>query len=301
MGFAQCARTGQPLKNAPSVGWRDEPRKHGATCGCADCRHKAPEATPVGGGATFDFARIPVHPPAASLPVQTAGELKNAPNGGGPADKPKPEPKTEPDAGTAPPAKAACPAGQDAAKATGCIKPVVIADDDGKNPTTAISAATAQTVWGKCCVDYTVDSTQTINKASYKKLEESPSNTPSAEEAALFKEAGSSSCIQVFVPSTLKQGGKEGKDISGGGGTYEGGAANPKIVLVEGALPEVLAHEVGHAAGYHGHDAGATIMKPTNHYNVANATDVSADVCTRARSGTVLTTGATKDCCETIP
>lgn len=64
----------------------------------------------------------------------------------------------------------------------------------------------------------------------------------------------------------------------------------------------MLAHEIGHAAGVHGHEhVAGTVMEPTNHYNVANLTDVSADVCRRARSGSVLTIAATKDCCETIP
>jgi hypothetical protein len=285
----------QPRKNAPSVGWLNRPQKCGPTCGCGECSRNAPNLG--GSGATFNFARIALHPPDVSLAER---KLANTTDGGMPA-APSPAPPMPADAGAPSPAKPACPAGQDAAKATGCIKPVVIADDDGKNPTMATSAATAQSIWAKCCIDFSISATQTINKGSFKKLEESPNNTPSAEETALFNEAGSSSCIQVFVPSMLKQGAREGKDISGGGGTYDAGTANPKIVLVEGAVPEVLAHEVGHASGYLGHDANATIMKPTGHYNVPNATAVSADVCSQARSGSVLTTGAAKDCCEKVP
>jgi hypothetical protein len=196
---------------------------------------------------------------------------------------------------------AGCAAGQSAASATACIQPVVIAEDDGTRPTTATSTASAVSVWGKCCEKLSVSGTKTVKKASFKTLEESPSNTPSAEEAALFTAAGSSSCIQVFQPAMLKQGATTSKDVSGGGGTYFAGTANPKIVLVEGAAPEVLAHEVGHALGHSGHDTNATVMKPTGAYNVANATAVSADVCTKARTGSVLTIGPTADCCETIP
>ncbi|HST11228.1 MAG TPA: hypothetical protein VLL05_12700, partial [Terriglobales bacterium] len=77
------------------------------------------------------------------------------------------------------------------------------------------------------------------------------------------------------------------------------GTANPKVVVVEGAVSEVVAHEVGHASGFAGHDgAGETVMKATNAHNVPNPHAVSAEVCTRARTGPVLTkTGAAKDCC----
>ena len=209
----------------------------------------------------------------------------------------------QPAAPVAPPqAKPACPAGQEVGTLRGCIKPVVIADNDGKNPTSATSIAKAQEIWKKCCIDLSPDSTVTVNKESYKTLDESEDNTPTQEESDLFKAVAESGCIQVFQPAKLKMGTDEGKDVNGGGGTYFGGSAHPKIVLVEGALPEVLAHEVGHALGFHGHPAAAagTVMEATNHYNVANPTTVSADVCTSARSGSALSEpGAT--CCETIP
>lgn len=229
------------------------------------------------------------------------GEKNTPANGGDLA--PAPAQRQPADVGPVPAqARPACPVGQKVGKVRGCIKPVVIADDDGKNPTSATSAAKAQEIWKKCCIEFSLDSTVTVKKASYKTLEESPNNTPTTQEEDLFKEVATSACIQVFVPATLKMGDQEGKDVNGGGGTYEGGGAHPKIVLVEGALPEVLAHEVGHAAGYRGHAGSAgTIMEPSNHYNVAPPTDVSADVCTRARSGSVLTSPGPTDCCETIP
>lgn len=200
---------------------------------------------------------------------------------------------------TAPIAARACDAAKEAEKMTACIQPYVIADDDGKNPTAAPSFTETKDIWAKCCIDYTIKATKTICKTAYKTLEESPNNTPSAEETSLFADAGASTCIQVFVPQQFSQGAKTGKDISGGGGTYDAGKANPKIVVVEGAVGEVVAHEVGHASGYLGHDGNTTVMKPTGAYNVANSSNVSADVCTKARSGSVLTKGATKDCCMT--
>ncbi|MCA1634196.1 MAG: DUF4157 domain-containing protein [Acidobacteria bacterium] len=192
-----------------------------------------------------------------------------------------------------------CDAASKVEKMTACIQPYVIADDDGKSATTAPSFTETVNIWAKCCIDYTINATKQINKTAYKTLEESPSNTPSAEETSLFNDAGASACIQVFVPQTFSQGVDTGKHISGGGGTYDAGKANPKIVVVEGAVGEVVAHEVGHASGYTGHDASNTVMKPTGAHNKANSSNVSADVCTRARSGAVLTKGGSKDCCMT--
>lgn len=195
--------------------------------------------------------------------------------------------------------RACDPANQTESK-TACVQSVVIADNDGKNPTTATSIATAKTIWGKCCISLSESATKTVKKASYKTLDESPSNTPTAQETNLFNDAGSSACIQVFAPAMLTQGGIIGKDVSGGGGTYDAGTANPKIVLVEGADGAVLAHEIGHAMGYLAHDANDTVMKPTGHYNVPNKSAVSADVCAKASSGPVLTKKAgPKDCCMT--
>lgn len=184
---------------------------------------------------------------------------------------------------------------------TACIQPVIIANDDGSSPTSAPSFAQVVAIWGKCCIDYSVRAPKTVKKTAYKVLEESASNTPSAEEQSLFADAGASSCIQVFVPQTFSQAGVTGKQISGGGGTYDGGTANPKIVVVEGAVSEVVAHEVGHAAGAAAHDANNTVMKPTGAYDAPNSTAVSTDVCTHARSGSVLAkSGAAKDCCYKV-
>jgi hypothetical protein len=193
---------------------------------------------------------------------------------------------------------AACPAANKASKAKACIQPVVIADDDGKNPTTAPSMDTVKTIWKKCCIEYEIKETKTVKKTAYKTLDESPNNTPTAEETSLFSDAGSSDCIQVFVPTEFKQGDKTGKDISGGGGTYDAGTAHPKIVVVEGTVPEVVAHEVGHASGHSGHDTLETVMKPTGAHDKPNKSAVSTGVCTKARAGSVLTKGATDDCCQ---
>jgi hypothetical protein len=181
-----------------------------------------------------------------------------------------------------------------------CLQPVVIADDDGSHPTSAPSFEQVRAIWGKCCVDYLVNASTRVNKTAYKTLEESPTDTPSTEESELFRDAGTSMCIQVFVPQTFSQGSDTGKHISGGGGTYDGATAHPKIVVVEGAASEVVAHEVGHATGYLDHDTNNTVMKPTGAHDRPNSTAVSRDVCTKGRTGSVLVQGAPEDCCLTF-
>lgn len=257
-------------------------------------------------GAGHNFGRMRVAP--VQNPVTESCPLQESPThcpfGGAchicPAGKQSNKGSPAADGGSPAPAPA-CAAGADAEKMTACIQPVVIADDDGSNPTTAPSFGQVTAIWGKCCINYSINSAKTVKKTDYKTLEESPTNVPSQEEKDLFNDAGSSTCIQVFVPATFSQGGNTGKDISGGGGTYDAGTANPKIVVVEGVVSEVVAHEVGHASGYTGHDANNTVMKPTGAYNKPNSTAVSADVCSRARTGAVLKkAGTAKDCCMTL-
>ncbi len=207
--------------------------------------------------------------------------------------------KGAPEAGKpAHPKAPACEPAKQSAKWSACLQPVYIADDDGKHPTTVPPLAKAKEIWAKCCIDLTVNGATAVKKSAYKTLDESKDDTPTDEEKKLFHDAGASNCIQIFVPTQFDQDGKTGKDISGGGATYDAGTAHPKVVVVEGAAGEVVAHEVGHALGHLGHDANPTVMKPTGHYNTPNNPDVSAEVCQKAKTGSVLTKGgAAKDCC----
>jgi peptidoglycan hydrolase-like protein with peptidoglycan-binding domain len=190
-----------------------------------------------------------------------------------------------------------CPAASKAERRTACIQPVIIAKDDGTAPTTLPSFTLAQNIWEKCCINLSVLGAQTVKKTDFQTLDESPTDVPTAEESALFAAAGTSSCIQVFVAVDFAQGATIGKGVSGGGATYSGGTANPKVVLVEGAVPAVAAHEIGHALGA-SHDAHATVMKPTGAYNVANASAVSSTVCAQAKTGAVSAgTSGSADCC----
>lgn len=191
---------------------------------------------------------------------------------------------------------AACAAGNSAKRDTVTIQPVVIADDDGKSPTGAPAMAKVQEIWKKCCIDVQIAATKTICKTDYKTLDESPDDNPTDEEKHMFADGGAFNGIQVYVPSEFAMGGKQGKDINGGGATYDAGKAQPKVVVVEGSLPEVVAHEVGHAVGHLTHDNNDTVMKPTGKHDTPNKTAVSAGVCASARTGSVLTASA-DDCC----
>jgi hypothetical protein len=229
---------------------------------------------------------------------QEAGEGKNGPPIPAPAPgvfPPNPPPPLPPK--PAPKPKPACPAEKQSERLTACIEPVLIADFKGNNSTKAPSFAESKSIWSKCCVDLSVNSARTVKNVGYLILDESKTATPTKEETNLFKDAGSSSCIQVFVPSQFTQAGTTGKDVSGGGATYDYGTANPKVVVVEGIAGENVAHEIGHALGHGGH-AETTVMEGTGHYNVANPANVSAEVCKKAKTGAALTkSGTTKDCC----
>lgn len=223
--------------------------------------------------------------------VRTAAQNKTTDVNTNDAPTPSPAPKAGPE----------CDDDKKAEKLYGSVSVVLIADKDGKNPTTAPSFLEAIEIWEKCCVVPLVLKTTTLCDEDFKTLDEnSTSNDPTEEEKKLFK-AQSGSGIQVFVPEMFAQGGQTGKNISGGGHVFEAGTSNPKIVIVEGAVPEVMAHELGHAFGYHGHHDSGTIMEGTGAYDKANLTAVSASVCKEARTGTALRkSGTPNDCCMSL-
>jgi hypothetical protein len=167
-----------------------------------------------------------------------------------------------------------------------CIRPVQIADDDGKNPTKLPSFDAAQRIWGKCCIDVTVKDAVTVKKTDFKTLDHSDANTgsPTAEEARLFAAAGSSGgCISVFIASTFQDGGVTSKDISGGAGSrYSGG--DLVVVAVEGVDPTIVAHEMGHVMGYMRHDPAGTIMEVTaSKHNQQESEKVAWVICEKVR------------------
>ena len=68
-----------------------------------------------------------------------------------------------------------------------CIRPVQIADDDGKKPTVLPSFDAAKTIWGKCCVDLSVKAAKKVSKTAYKTLDRGKTHgKATAEEASLI-------------------------------------------------------------------------------------------------------------------
>jgi hypothetical protein len=234
----------------------------------------------------------------AEQALASAVQSRNTANHDSPArDKEKaPEGDKKPGGDAKKPEAPACPPANSTKKAKIKLQPVLIADDDGKNPTTAPAMAKVVEIWKKCCIDIEVVASKTISKKDYKTLDESPDDKPTDEEKKMFGDGGDFDGVQVYVPVEFTMGGKTGKDVNGGGATYDAGKEHPKVVVVEGALPEVVAHEVGHATGHLTHDENDTVMKPTGKHDTANKTAVSAAVCTSARSGKIIVAGA-DDCC----
>jgi hypothetical protein len=179
------------------------------------------------------------------------------------------------------------------------VQPVRIADDDGKNPTAVPSLATAQTIWGKCCIDLKVAAAKTINKTSFKTMDEDPSSStfsPSAEEQAAMTAAGAGGgTISVIVPVEFKDGANVGKNIDGGGVTYMPNKADATCFLVEGSEPSNVAHELGHAMGNGVHVAG-TVMEGSGAYDKPNPAKVNQALCDTARKFAYGTASGKTDC-----
>ena len=181
-----------------------------------------------------------------------------------------------------------------------CIRPVQIAEDDGKKPTVLPSFAMATTIWGKCCLDLSVNAAKTVSKTAFKTLDHSSSNTgtPTAEESSLLKAAGGGGgCISVFVAETFQDGGKTSKDISGGAGTRYAGGGELALFVVEGVDPSIVAHELGHAMGYLSHEPAGTVMEVTaTKHDQRESDQVAWGICNKVRAYPGSKPSGKKDC-----
>jgi hypothetical protein len=178
-----------------------------------------------------------------------------------------------------------------------CIRPVQIADDKGKDPTTLPSFEAAKAIWGKCCIDVSVKGGKTISKTAFKTLDHAgESGYATAEEASMMTAAGASDCISVFVPETFKQGGKTDKDIDGGGVHFGTPGLGEAVVVVEGVDPTIVAHELGHAMGYQPHHPAGTVMEVKASKHDQKESDlVSWVICEQVRTF-AKSSGGEKDC-----
>ncbi len=201
-----------------------------------------------------------------------------------------------------PPQPLTCAGGaQPVPKVAVCVQPIVVAESDGSAPLAAPSFAEVVRIWGKCCLDVTINGTIVVANSALKEIDDAGSGAPmTAEETTLFASAGSG-CIPVATVDTIRRGASAGKGVAGGGTTKDIGTNQPKVIVDEGADPTVVAHEVGHALTLaHSDDVGGrTVMHPSGAFNVAVPDGVTANICNKARVAPVATGSVATPCCET--
>lgn len=204
-------------------------------------------------------------------------------------------------------APSSCGSGPRVSLASASVQPVAIANDDGSSPTTVPNLQEVADIWGRCCIDVTINATQTVNGTRFREIEDAGSGAaPTTEQNDLFALAGDSSAVEVFFVDTIRRGSDAGTHVAGGGTTKNGSSANAKIFVVRGVLPSIVAHELGHAFNVH-HGLGvradgvSTVARPTGAHNRAAAQNVSDAICTNARANANVTgASATGACCRDL-
>jgi hypothetical protein len=178
-----------------------------------------------------------------------------------------------------------------------CIRPLQIADDDGKNPTTLPSFDAAIAIWKKCCIDVSVKGATKVSKTAFKTLHHDPgTGRATSEQARMIRMAGGSECVSVYVAATFEQGGKIGKDIDGGAAAFGTPGLGEAIVTVEGVDPTIIAHELGHSMGYPDHWPPGTVMEvKAPKHDQKESDKVAWPLCERVRKS-FKSTGAREDC-----
>jgi hypothetical protein len=179
-----------------------------------------------------------------------------------------------------------------------CVQPVEVADDAGKNATTLPSFQATKDIWAKCCIDVSVGSKQTVSETDYLELDVKAATTSDTKEMTdLSAKVPGGDCLRVFVVRTFDIDGTLSKDHWGGGlGT---GPPVSRLITVEGVHQNVVAHELGHAMGFPGHESG-TVMEGTGAHNKANPDKVSDDICKTVRKFSKATV-LDQDCTPSIP
>ena len=165
------------------------------------------------------------------------------------------------------------------------IRPIRVAEDDGTAPTTVPSMDAARRIWNQCCIDVVAESAVTVKKSAYKEIDDAGSGAPlTAEETALFTDAGAGGGVQLAIVDTIRRGANAGKMVAGGGTTKDSGLATAKIILVDGSEPTIVGHELGHAMGIGTHGPAGTVMQPSGAYDKAVDEAINSDECKTARA-----------------
>ncbi len=200
-------------------------------------------------------------------------------------------------------APTSCGSGAQVSLASASVQPVAIANDDGSSPTAVPNLQEVADIWGRCCIDVTINATQTVNGTRFREIEDAGSGAaPTQEQNDLFALAGESNAVEVFFVDTIRRGSDAGTHVAGGGTTKNDSSADAKIFVVRGVLPSIVAHELGHAFNVH-HNLGTradgvhTVARPTGAHNRAAAQNVSDAICTNARANANVTGGGGAGAC----
>lgn len=191
----------------------------------------------------------------------------------------------------------ACPAGAVSTVMTATVQPVRIARNDGTNPTVLPSFARLDT-WRRCCIEVTVAAPVTINNTAFQTMDDLDGAAgPTPEENLAIAAAPGGTQVNVIMIQNFAVGGVLTPTARGGAVTFNLATAHPTVFGLEGAVSEVIAHEVGHGLlGSAVHTCPDTIMCPTGSPTIPNSQHVNAAVCTAARTGAILA-ATTRACC----
>ncbi len=198
--------------------------------------------------------------------------------------------------------KYACPApGKFTPMRKATVKPVRIAKDDGTDPTKAPDLSAAKSIFRKCCIDLNVEPVKTRRKTAWQTINSSGSGVTAttAEQQALALDLLEDDKITVVTIRNYNVGGTITTTAHGGASTIAPGSNFPIVVGVDIAVPEVLAHEVGHALGFLKEDPNPTIMQPTGSPTTANSHEVSDEICRAVRFGPMVSVSSIPCCLRT--
>lgn len=200
--------------------------------------------------------------------------------------------------------KYACPApGKFATLRKATVKPVRIAKDDGSDPTNVHDFSVAKELFKRCCVDLTIEPVTTINKTAYQTVDSFGTGVAAitSEQEDIVYDVLEDYKIGVVSIRNYLVGGKTSTTTHGGASTIAYNTPFPVVIGVDVAVPEVIAHEIGHALGFLTEDpSGKTVMTPSNSPTKANTKAVSDEVCRAVRFGPVVT-GSGLPCCQRTP